>query len=803
MVVPRTPASKLPRLIATLLVIFVSLQSQATNYSVSSKLRNASVSSAQLLRATVSEESARALNASALDQLHSTVFGSDRDALRLSDPSWPIYAYLLAETHRIRGNAAIARSEFRELATWAVGDPYKDQRGGSSLAIMALWRWGELLLTLPNAEMQKEEILNLDAVAQDLLKTPFATHLFRFSILDALPQIRERTHLLRATLLQKVGETDLALARMYDYLQYTTTDELTSEQHRLVGTLLTSKVITQDYVNYLRARNLELLGDHNGASQLYAQVSAESDSSVGVKAKLAWIKLSKASEQLKPRVLEQLDDVIEFVNDPLVAEQALDYRATLHKRYGQHREFLADYERLITEYPDSELVGDAFLEIARYFQLTGAHEQALDNFERASRAKNSDWQTTASYQTGLTLFRRGGPGDYALAAKIFKTLADRKKHGSVNLLSNFWLGRVAEASGDANTAERSFKFLRSIVPYSYYGIRAQMHLNLGARAKTRIWPDHDTVNRLAGAYQKSAKPLPPKGESAYHIRLKFSDSQELYSVALKERNSVTARFASTPLQRIPLATLDSFGRLAAVGLYLSLRQDAFEASRYPNANATERLRIASFLGYRQGDWPMATRIVIDEELYGVQAMRGFLSVAFPPVYKKEIQLASERNGLCGGLIYGLIRRESNFANSVQSAYGASGLLQFRLETFNDLDKKYGLLVKSSAPSATEYLMNPHHSIDLGGIWLKESLLPKFDGNVLFSLMAHNSGDEAVRSWIHMWKTTKAIEDVEFMVETARSRQTRRFLRGVYGDTVVANAALFNSKSASACISNSP
>ena len=68
-----------------------------------------------------------------------------RSQVSPADASWPTLTYLVGEVHRRRGDSESSRKAFRELATWAAGDPYGDTWGGSGLAALALWRWLQIL----------------------------------------------------------------------------------------------------------------------------------------------------------------------------------------------------------------------------------------------------------------------------------------------------------------------------------------------------------------------------------------------------------------------------------------------------------------------------------------------------------------------------------------------------------------------------------------------------------------------------------------------------------------------------------
>ena len=59
-------------------------------------------------------------------------------------------------------------------------------------------------------------------------------------------------------------------------------------------------------------------------------------------------------------------------------------------------------------------------------------------------------------------------------------------------------------------------------------------------------------------------------------------------------------------------------------------------------------------------------------------------------------------------------------------------------------------------------------------WFAEELLKRQNGNLLWALMSHNAGPDAVDRWKVAWRRLGRADDIEFMVDTARFGETRGF-----------------------------
>jgi soluble lytic murein transglycosylase-like protein len=234
-----------------------------------------------------------------------------------------------------------------------------------------------------------------------------------------------------------------------------------------------------------------------------------------------------------------------------------------------------------------------------------------------------------------------------------------------------------------------------------------------------------------------------------------------------------------------MTELDASGVIAGLALLLSFRQDAL-AAKDLNTESTYRLKLASALGVRGGDWPISLRLAAadgDSEPVRWSQQRNplYLATALPPAFRDAILAAAKSHGIEPALLYSVMYHESHFDAGAVSVNQALGLFQFIPDTFEDLNERWKLLGAAPGIEREQFLFDPSNSIDLGARWFKELLLPNYAGReaqIAFALMEHNIGGQTVKSWINSWDAEGRSNDVEYIIDTVFARDTRRLVREV-------------------------
>ena len=115
-----------------------------------------------------------------------------------------------------------------------------------------------------------------------------------------------------------------------------------------------------------------------------------------------------------------------------------------------------------------------------------------------------------------------------------------------------------------------------------------------------------------------------------------------------------------------------------------------------------------------------------------------------------------------------MRQESEFNPSVVSYANAYGLMQLLPSTGKSMAHAAGL-----HPFATGDLLNPPVNIQLGTLYLKQTL-DKFHGQVEYALAAYNAGDDRIQDWL----ATGNYKDVPEFVESIPFTQTRDYVQAI-------------------------
>jgi soluble lytic murein transglycosylase len=144
--------------------------------------------------------------------------------------------------------------------------------------------------------------------------------------------------------------------------------------------------------------------------------------------------------------------------------------------------------------------------------------------------------------------------------------------------------------------------------------------------------------------------------------------------------------------------------------------------------------------------------------------------AYPTPYEPSVRAREAADGLPAGLIFAVMRQESNFDPEAVSPARAIGLMQLLPETAKTVAEG-ALLAHEDAR-----LTSPPYNIALGSIYLHE-LLEKFRGTVPLAVGGYNGGPDAIARWA----SRSPGMDLDVFVERIPFVETRVYVGRVMGN----------------------
>ncbi|MFH1279519.1 MAG: transglycosylase SLT domain-containing protein [Candidatus Eisenbacteria bacterium] len=146
------------------------------------------------------------------------------------------------------------------------------------------------------------------------------------------------------------------------------------------------------------------------------------------------------------------------------------YRARSYKKMGQWRESIGAYREYVRRYPSSGLAAEVQWEIAWRLKLLGEWEESAEAFRLVrTRFGGSDFAGRAPLQEAHCLKAAGKPSE---ARRTLESLVRDGRGGRDRDDALFWIGDLAERTGDLAGAEEAFRKLVDESPESYCGLRA-------------------------------------------------------------------------------------------------------------------------------------------------------------------------------------------------------------------------------------------------------------------------------------------------------------------------------------------
>jgi peptidoglycan lytic transglycosylase len=418
---------------------------------------------------------------------------------------------------------------------------------------------------------------------------------------------------------------------------------------------------------------------------------------------------------------------------------------------------------------DPDVDAERLYSLANYYRLPMQEAPMVGAVEAAARrAPTSRWAEAALFLAGnyfwVQLDRERAVAYYKLVVENFSTVGDatpaqwrvawaavlKRQPEATGLLADhlrrfpgspftsdalYWLGRLAEESGNAALARSYYGKLQQRFPHNYFQSVAAARLatlGSGTMADPDVFgwippvppaqPIGDTIPAAAAGRQARADAL---------RSIAFDSSAEL---------ELRAGYAATGEPR----------------LLLEAAQASVNAGHFGAAFATIR-QIYPQLESRQF----------------ADVSREAWQAAFPLPFESSIRQWSAHAGVDPMLTAGLIRQESAFEPEARSGANAMGLMQL-------LPKTARLVAQhAKVRYARAELFDPDYNIHLGTIYF--SGLKKSFGNVESALAAYNAGEDRVAQW----NAGQSYREIAEFVDSIPFTETRDYV-----EIVTRNAEIY-------------
>ena len=726
---------------------------------------------------------------------------SMRDAVESTSAElWPIAEFLFAEALLAGQYKQKAASQYLALIT-AHSDPTRDpDETNSGLFVVALWRLAGLLLE--HECLPKENCETLLDRGDGILRLNSTRRMFASGISAALPSLQESLFFRLFSIAQKLGDQQRTAQYYRSYIGSTSEVTLPRSIQIFTDRQFADGKMTPESFRLSRAESMHKLGYFDKASELLLPVIRAEDKKVIGPAYITDALLRQARGDPDRDVLYPLNQIVRNKNNvaPLIVEKALYMRAIIRKKQGKQRLFERDMREIESKFAGTPYFDDALIELARHYQMSGDYERALAYFRKSlAHRQNNEWLQTARLHMGLTFFLRwrqqGDAKDRINAGEQFEHLLDESVEGTLmHRAAQFWLARLLQEAGgkqDAAKAMERFRNLERNYSNSYYGIRSAMYIAMmesagGDPPGHRFLPDVQLMLSVKEKFDRShILSIPDKvAEAMSFKRLSAAIESGLYGRAKAVEQRSREKSRDIRLQDKTPEELDRAGTLSAMTLFLALRIDA-RATKERFSTPRTTLAIIGFLMQATNDIAFAISLLPDREP-SVREHEGYLRTAYPAVFHRDLLEVTKGDSFLASVLYAIVRYESLFDETAMSSRSAYGLMQITQGRFDELDQAYNLLAKTTFNSYRSLLLNPTENLRIGGVHFIEDILNREieTQRIPLALMEHNAGAESVAHWMTSWKILGIDDDIEFMIETARARASRNFVRSAYSTIVI-------------------
>jgi Soluble lytic murein transglycosylase and related regulatory proteins (some contain LysM/invasin domains) len=462
------------------------------------------------------------------------------------------------------------------------------------------------------------------------------------------------------------------------------------------------------------------------------------------------------------------------------------YKALSYYNMGNYENEVAEWDKLIQNYPTDAYYAEAFIEKATT-QWNKLHEYgtaAQTLLAYVAQAPTSDkaasylyaagriyeqgnlleraaitWQrvtseypayeksSLAQFNAGICYYRLG---DYAKALVTFQRNALLNSNASDKARAEMWIGKTQQKLNQKDEAKKSFQQAAGDDPTGYYSIRANELLNGQApfTPSSSIDLGIDLSKEKADAvdwmHSKFSIPadvdLLTPGDLANNVLYQRGDAFWELGMTVQAQSE----FESLR-QQLTTDAANSF-RLMNHLLDLNINQTAILCAR----------QILDIVGLGDATMLDQTPVYFDHVRFGVF----FRDIIVPAAYE---------NGLDSLAVFSIIRQESLFEPEVSSSQGATGLMQIMPSVGKEIVTDYNW----PANYLDSDLTRPYINVKLGTHYLTK-WYSYFDNNMIAALAAYNGGIGYTLNWVSL-----AGDDPDLLLEVIPDNfETQDYIRQI-------------------------
>ena len=381
--------------------------------------------------------------------------------------------------------------------------------------------------------------------------------------------------------------------------------------------------------------------------------------------------------------------------------------------------------------------------------------------------RRGDWNTAAQYySTLLTMFPQAEEtleASWRLAWSYYlDKQPDKARQAFIDHVTRYpdsphvpaalyWLGRLAEDSGQTAEAKVYLSLLQKRFVHTYYAARAAERLDRLPSVPTS--GDTSLTQTIPLPKPVPAELCGPQLQNSALRPFLALRQLNLTNLAKSYLHDVLAENPSEPRALMALSRLEA------------------EAKDYAAALVATRRLVPDYPEY---DFPQLPRETWD--------------LLFPRAFWDLVFQQARANRLDSNLVLGVIRQESAFNPQATSSANARGLMQVLPSTAGGRSKRSRL-------TAERQLYSPGYNIRFGCHYLA-GLIRAFNGNVEEAVAAYNAGDTRVKEWL---QGRSFSEPAEF-VESIPFRDTRAYVEAVMRDGRIYKGLFSNSTKFKKCSS---